>query len=150
MTPRKMLFRIVAAISAVLLYSNEWLTNRLAASFIAVNRYIRKFFAAISLWIMQKLDPETMKSYELSQELLSRTAIPSETRIQNTELKLLEAGYKVRNHARDTGEWSDDHSEALNAIGDALLNECSWPEPKVHEKLKEIVESIEGLQYGPD
>ena len=149
MSPRKLIFRVVTALSAMLLYTNEKTSAWLAASFLAVNALIRGFFAGISLWLMKKLDPETMDEYERSQKLAQVLfSAPSETTVQNTELKLLAAGYKIRNHAANAEDWTDDHSRALEAIGDALLNECGWPEPKVHEKLKEIVESIDGLEYG--
>lgn len=149
MSFRKLLFRIVTAISATLLTINERTTAWIAASFIAVNALIRGFFAAISIWVMNALDPETMAEYERSQELATLLfSSPSETSIQNTELKLLDAGYKVRNHAKDADSWTDDHSRALEAIGDALLNECGWEEERVHDKLREIVESIDGLEYG--
>ena len=56
----------------------------------------------------------------------------------------------MRDHAKDMGDWTEQHSDALEAVGNALLNECDWEEESVHQYLKQIVESIEGLEYGPD
>ena len=151
MTPRQLIFRIVAALSAGLLLFNQKGAAWIAASFLTVNGWFRGIFAALSLWIMRGLDSEAMDRYEQEMEMIEALQSgPSEATVQNTELKLLDAGYKIRNHAQETGDWTDTHTEALQAIGDALLNECSWPEPKVHAKLKEIVESIEGLSYGDE
>ena len=107
--------------------------------------------------IMWALDAEMMKEHERSQQRqadmmakamgLFEPEAQTETARMNIELKLLEAAYKVRNHAQ-ASDWSDEHTQALEAVGDALLNECGWEEERVHDKLREIVESIEGLQYG--
>jgi len=66
---------------------------------------------------------------------------------QNTELNLLSTATKLKEHALETGDWTDHHSEALNAIGNALLNECNWEEAHVHQYLKDVVENGTGLTY---
>jgi len=66
---------------------------------------------------------------------------------QNTELNLLSTATKLKEHALETGDWTDHHSEALNAIGNALLNECNWEEEHVHQYLKDVVENGTGLSY---
>lgn len=148
---RQLAFNVTAAVAANLLRANEWLTTFLASLFIGVNALIRSFFATLSVKFMTWLDPASMKSYETQMKIMAQVeSQPPEVSAMNIELKLLDAGYKVRNHARESGDWTDHHTEALEALGDALLNECGWDEPRVHEKLKEIVESIDGLQYGPD
>ena len=63
---------------------------------------------------------------------------------------LLASANQVRDHARETGDWTDRHTEALNAIGDALMMEAGWEEDSVHQYLKGLVESIEGLEYGTE
>lgn len=66
---------------------------------------------------------------------------------QATELELLSNATKLKEHAMKIGDWTDDHSEALNAIGNALLNECDWDEEHVHQYLKDVVENGTGLSY---
>ena len=77
-----------------------------------------KFIAALSYHLMMWLDPEHMKLVaEMSngQDNVGK---------QQTELKLLGAASHVKEHAETTGNWTDSHSDALEAIGNALLNEC--------------------------
>ena len=57
---------------------------------------------------------------------------------------------QVRDHARETGDWTHQHTEAMNAIGDALIAEIGWEEDYVHQYLKSLVESIDGLEYGTE
>ena len=74
----------------------------------------------------------------------------SELASQAMELRLLASANQVRDHARETDDWTDRHTEALNAIGDALMVEAGWEEESVHQYLKSLVESIEGLEYGTE
>lgn len=147
---RSLLFKTVTTASAFLLTSNEWLTTFLATLFVGFNERIRSVFSGLALKLMWALDPVAMKTYEKLVSASRQPAGMSDTMAMNMELQLLEAGYKVRNHAKDIGDWTDHHSEALQAVGDALLNECGWTEAKVHTKLQEIVESIDGLEYDHD
>jgi len=61
------------------------------------------------------------------------------------ELKLMESSYKVRDHAKETGDWTDHHTEAIEAIGNALLLDIGWDERSVQQHMKSVVESIDGL-----
>lgn len=70
-----------------------------------------------------------------------------ELKAQNIELKLLASASKVRDHAVETDDWTDHHTQAIEAIGDALLNECNWEEEHIHNYLREIVQSVDGLTY---
>lgn len=70
-----------------------------------------------------------------------------ELHIQHMELQLLSSASKVRDHAGDSDGWTDYHTEAINAVGNALMEECSWDERDIHLYLKEIVESVDGLTY---
>jgi predicted transcriptional regulator len=63
------------------------------------------------------------------------------------ELKLLTGASQVRDHAREMGDWTEQHSDAIEAIGEALVGELGWEEGHVHQYLREIVESIDGLEY---
>ena len=72
---------------------------------------------------------------------------PEELTRQSTELGLLQSSYKVRDHARETGDWTDHHTEAIEAIGTALLLDIGWEEEAVENHMREVVESIDGLQF---
>ena len=93
---------------------------------------------------MGLIDPTLLKTYE---SILNQSEPNDELTIQQTELDLLTSASKVRDHAAETGDWTDRHSEALNAIADALVLEMMWEEDAVHQYLREVVESIDGLEY---
>ena len=97
--------------------------------------------ASIGHAIMMVLDGERVDAVEQEAEM------ESEAKAVNDELSLLTTAGKVRDHAQETGDWTDYHTEAINQIGDALLNHCEWEEEAVHQYLRGVVESIEGLEY---
>lgn len=66
------------------------------------------------------------------------------------ELNLMSVAVNLRDDALEKGGWSDDHTEVLNQIGEALVTELDWKESSVHKYLKSVVESIEGLEYDLD
>ena len=67
---------------------------------------------------------------------------------QQTELDLLASVTKLKEHAISIGEWTDQHTEAINAVGNALLNDCDWDEEHIHQYMRGVIESVPGLQYG--
>ena len=96
---------------------------------------------------MKKIDSKRLGVYE---KLLEAAEGGSELESQAMELRLLASANQVRDHARETEDWTDRHTEALNAIGDALMFEAGWEEESVHQYLKGLVESIDGLEYGTE
>ena len=102
----------------------------------------------IGYFLMKLIDAKKVKSYEKLIEASEEQG--SELESQAMELRLLSSANQVRDHARETDDWTDRHTEALNAIGDALMVEAGWQEESVHQYLKGLVESIEGLEYGTE
>jgi len=96
---------------------------------------------------MHLVDGERMKFYEA---VVEQSQQGQSLEDQQIELKLLSSASKVRDHAQETGDWTDSHTDALNAIGDALLTQMGWDEEHVHQYLAEVVESIDGLEYERD
>lgn len=97
----------------------------------------------IGYTLMNLIDKKRLSLYE---ELLEPEAY-SELKAQDLELKLLTSASQVRDHAKNMGDWTDHHSDAIEAIGEALIGELGWEEDHVHQYLREIVESIDGLEY---
>ena len=100
----------------------------------------RSTSANIIYFLVNKVDPTAIKEAEDNLQLKS----------QQIELELLASASKVRDDAVANGDWTDDHTEALNAVGNALIGSCNWDEDHVHSYLKGVVESVEGLTYGDD
>lgn len=101
----------------------------------------------IGYFFMNLIDSKRLGIYNNMIESQENT---SELQQQSTELQLLGSALQVRDHAKDNEDWTDRHTEALNAIGDALIAEAGWQEESVHAYLRDLVESIEGLQYGEE
>ena len=126
-------------------YFLVWAIERLGAVAVFVPLWIthklKWLVATIGHAIMMTLDSEKVDAVEQEAEM------ESEAKAVNDELSLLTTAGKVRDHAQETGDWTDYHTEAINQIGEALLNHCEWEEEAVHQYLRGVVESIEGLEY---
>lgn len=129
-----------------LVYASIWLTDRLfglpAALLLWIQFNLRTFIARVGYPLMEKIDPVKCKIAEAEND-----TDPSELKLQDLELKLMQSSYKVRDHAKETGDWTDAHTEALEAIGNSLLLDMGWEEDAVNSHLKSVVESIDGLQF---
>lgn len=65
----------------------------------------------------------------------------------NQELEILGAIGHVKEDALERKSWTNQHSEALNVLGNRLCHECDWDEERVHDYMRRVVESIPGLGY---
>ena len=63
------------------------------------------------------------------------------------ELEILGAVTAVKEDALDKKKWTEQHSMALNVLGNRLFNECDWDEERIHDYMRRVVESIPGLGY---
>ena len=133
---RRFLFQAVAQIIGTQITIITWLADK-----------SRSLLGMVGHFLMNKIDPILLKTYE---SILTQSEPNDDLAIQQTELNLLSSASKVRDHAAETGDWTDRHSEALNAIADALVLEVMWEEDAVHQYLREVVESIDGLEYEPE
>ena len=132
---RGFLFNSVAQIFAVQIAVVNWVCESLL-----------KMLGNTGYFFMKAIDSKRLEVYSSLQEAEGGTELSR----QSMELRLLASAAQVRDHARETEEWTDRHTDALNAIGDALMVEADWEEESVHQYLKELVESIDGLEYGTE
>ena len=131
---RSFLFHAVARTIGVQIIIIEWLSN--TARFI---------LGKAGHFLMNLAEPTLLKTYS---GILEQSENGEALENQQMELKLLTSATQVRDHAAETGDWTEQHSEAINAIGDALIVQMNWEEDAVHQYLREVVESIDGLEYG--
>lgn len=136
---RALLFKIVTQVSAALI----WVIN--LASTVSL-----KVVGNIGYFLMKLIDAKKVKVYEEMMEPSNGSQSIDELQSQAIELRLLASAGQVRDHALESGDWTDRHTEALNALGDALMVEAGWQEESVHQYLKSLVESIDGLEYGTE
>ena len=133
---RRFLFQAVAQIIGTQITIITWLADK-----------SRSVLGTVGCFFMNKIDPTLLKTYE---SIIVQSEPNDDLVMQQTELNLLSSASRVRDHAEETGDWTDKHSEALNAIADALVLELMWEEDAVHQYLREVVESIDGLEYEPE
>lgn len=144
---KKLAFAFVSTVAAAAIRILNWTGHAVAASVLWVAAQLCRAIAKVSYALMVALDKETCDEIAAMMEI---TKPSSELVAQQTELTLLDAANKVKVHAETTGNWTDDHSYALEAVSNALLNECEWEEDDIHTYMKRLVESIDGLEYGTE
>lgn len=139
---KKALFNAIT----MLTYTSIWISDRVfgmpAAALLWLGVKVRQTIAGFGYFFMTRLDPVQCKAAEAENE-----THPGELNRQGLELKLMQSSYKVRDHAKETGDWTDHHTEAMEAIGNALLLELGWEEDAVNDHIKSVVESIDGLEF---
>lgn len=133
---RGFLFNFVAQVFAFQIAVVNWVSNLLL-----------RILGNVGYFFMKTIDGKRLEVYSAIQEEGEQG---NELQMQSMELRLLASATQVRDHAKETEDWTDRHTEALNAIGDALIAEVGWQEDSVHQYLKSLVESIDGLEYGTE
>lgn len=133
---RGFLFNTVAQVFALQIAAVNWVSNLLL-----------RILGNVGYFFMKVIDSKRLEVYNSMQEAEKSGG---ELQRQSIELRLLASAAQVRDHAKETDDWTDRHTEALNAIGDALIEEIGWEEDSVHQYLKSLVESIDGLEYGSE
>ena len=143
---QKKLFKFVsnASVFSLKIVDNLYGFQQAIARFIYENT--RVLFGKIGYTVMKLVDAKKVKFYEDMIDSMGKSKVTLED--QQTELKLLGSAVTIRDHAMKTGDWTDDHSEALQAIGNNLANTFDWDEDAIHQYFKEVVETIPGLDYG--
>ncbi len=112
-----------------------------------VSNLLLRILGNVGYFFMKAIDNRRLEVYSNLQKAQDQGG---ELQMQSMELRLLASANQVRDHAKETEDWTDRHTEALNAIGDALIAEIGWEEESVHQYLKSLVESIDGLEYGTE
>ena len=129
---KNFLFQVVAQVSAFFIQLNQ----RIAIS-------LNSFIGRTAYVLMAMIDRQKLSFYEQ----MGVTEGDQELALQQTELNLLNAASQVRDHAQATDEWTPRHTEAINAIAESLMLQFGWEEDNVNQYLKEVVESIDGLEF---
>ena len=131
---RKLLFQAISASFGIAIVVVQWSST-----------LVLRILGTTGHWMLKLTDPARLALYD---SINDQDDQPSELEVQNMELRLLASAVQVRDHAKENDDWTDRHTEALNAVGDALIVEAGWEEEAVHQYLRGLVESIDGLEYG--
>jgi len=139
---QKFFFDAVATVTYSLIWCSDRVFGVPSAVLVWLAQRNRVLLANVGFFIMQTIDPARAKQVEAEGE-----SDPFDLGVQAMELKLLSSSYQVRDDARRVGGWTDLHSDAIEAIGTALLLDIGWEEEDVHSHLRSVVESIDGFTY---
>lgn len=134
-------YNVIAHVSARLITTLDWIHSKMIFVHVFLYGLIRVSVATTGYFLMNLIDKKQTEAAEAFVENAE------ELKLQSLELRLLAAASKVRDHAEENDDWTDEHTEAISAIGDTLLNELGWEEENIHQYLREVVESIDGLSY---
>lgn len=138
---KNLLFQVFTRGTVLLIAVSDKVFGLPAALFLWLAAASRITIAKFGYAFMRTIDPDRCEIIEAEAE-----ADPLELERQTMELKLLQASYQVRDHAKDSGDWTDHHTEAIEAIGTALHAEIGWDEDAVMQHMQDVVHSIPGLE----
>lgn len=138
---KNFLYNAIAQVSAFQLLVLDWIHSKVLFTHVYVYGAIRVAIASVGYFLLNLIDKKQTAAAE------EQVEHSQELKLQQLELRLLVAASQVRDHAEASDDWTDDHTEAISAIGDSLLNELGWEEESIHQYLREVVESIDGLNY---
>ncbi|MFZ9326290.1 MAG: hypothetical protein ACO24H_02375 [Polynucleobacter sp.] len=134
---KKLAFRAIAFSVGVLIASNlavgNFLTTLIARFFNSLNGFVR-FIGQAALMSIDKDQYTYSDALAQQEEALA-------------ELDLVIGAHKVKEDAMKRRAWTMMHTLAINKIGSALHNQYDWEIPRVHQYLRDIVESIPGMVY---
>lgn len=138
---KNFLYNAIAQVSFRQILALDWIHSKVLFLHVFFYGLIRVLVASVGYFLLNLID----KKKTTAAEELAENA--EELKMQQLELRLLAAASQVRDHAEETDDWTEHHTEAISAIGDSLLNELGWEEDNIHQYLREVVESIDGLSY---
>lgn len=138
---RQFLFSTVVRTTEILIRLSDWVYVIPTWIFVNLAQLSRMVIARIGLVLMNLIDREqVVAANELGEN-------PEQLHSQQTELELLSAASKIRDHYLETGEWTPEHTMALEALSNKLLNDCGWEEEDIHNYMRRVVESGTDLSY---
>ena len=134
---RNLLFDLVGRSCMIYAGASDWIFSRLANALLVSSVWVKIRVASIAMALLVLIDAERVK--EEQEEIKDER--------DRSELGLMQAAVKLKDHALEIGTWTDNHTMALNDVGYALVEECGWTEERSHEYLSSIIETIPGLDW---
>ena len=114
----------------------EWLADKT----LSFGIFLQETVATFGMWTMNMLYKDKVEEAEQQIEAVA----------VKVELMLLSKISELKDHAVEIGEWTDHHTVALNAIAQALIDQCNYSKDDAHMFCKRVVESVPGLTYGEE
>lgn len=135
---RNFLYESVGRSCILFARASDGLSNIIVYLTVKILESLKVACAHFCMWLLSRID---------SKRVANEKSVNEQIRV-NAELALMAAAVHVKEAAEESGDWTEEHSEALNMIGVNLIHECNWEPVAVHRYFKPLVEAIEGLDYG--
>ena len=141
---RQFLFSAVVRATELSIRLSDWIFAIPTWVILNLGLFSRSTVARIGLLFMNIIDREQVVA-------ANEADSPEQLHSHQTELALLSAASQIRDHYLETGDWTQDHTNALEAVSNKLLNDCGWEEDDIHAYMRRVVEADgTGLSYDLD
>lgn len=134
---KNLLFRVVGFLMGSLIGINVAVGNAVAVAVEFVFGSINQALAWLARTMLRAIDKQR---HDYIESVLGQT---DELR----ELDLMMAASRVKESALEARVWTAMHTLMMNKIGTALHHNCGWEIPRIHQYLRDVVESIPGMVY---
>lgn len=131
------LFKTIAFVAGSLASINIAIGNSLANGIAFVFNSINRVIQSTAASLMTLVDKERFEH--------ASTALGQLSELR--ELDLLMAATRVKDDAMKNKAWTIGHTVAMNQIGNALYAQCRWEPARIHQYLKDVIESVPGMVY---
>lgn len=134
---KNLLFRVVGFLMGSLIGINVAIGNAVAVAVEFFFGSINQALAWLARTMLRAIDEPR---HDYIESVLGQT---DELR----ELDLMMAASRVKESALEARVWTAMHTLMMNKIGTALHHNCGWEIPRIHQYLRDVVESIPGMVY---
>jgi hypothetical protein len=143
---RQSIFNAVVRVTELSIKLSDWIFAIPTWVVLNLGLFSRSTIAKIGLFGMRMIDRDQLEAIQELNEVEGE-----QLHSQQTELELLSAASTIRDHYMETGEWTPEHTMALEAVSNKLLNDCGWEEDDIHAYMRRVVEADgTGLSYDLD
>lgn len=142
---RRALFEAYAALAAWYIQGCDQATSWICQALFLINNLQKALVSVFNIKILRFIHAE---SFEEAEEQILQMQQAQEAQMASIELQLLASAQKVRDHAKTYDDWTDQHSDALESVGQALVDSCGWDPESVDQYMREVVEPIDGIEWG--
>ena len=143
---RQSIFNAVVRLTELSIKLSDWIFAIPTWVVLNLGLLSRSTIAKIGLFTMRVIDRDQLEAIQELNEFEGE-----QLHSQQTELELLSAASTIRDHYLETGEWTPEHTMALEAVSNKLLNDCGWEEDDIHAYMRRVVEADgTGLSYDLD
>lgn len=133
------LFDTISNVSVASIKASDWIGSILIQLIVVISGLHR---AAIGKFCASALNLT-------DKDRLDKAVAELEAKAADMELKVLAAGIRIRDHAISSEGWTHSHTEAIEAVGNTLINQFQWDQQAAHEWIQRVVDEVPGVDVDP-